>query len=125
MFAFSLLDVFFVVFHSALILFNLFGWIWRKTRLWNLVTLLLTACSWTLLGIFYGWGYCPLTDWHFQVLRKLGHTGLPTSYTKYLLDRITGMDWNTGLVDTATLVSLVLALVVSLYLNIFSKKRSF
>jgi hypothetical protein len=66
------LDVFFLVFHASLILFNLFGWMFRKTRVWNLVTLLLTGLSWTLLGIFYGFGYCPFTDWHFQVLEELG-----------------------------------------------------
>lgn len=38
---YAFLDKFFFVFHSALIVFNLFGWIWRKTRAANLVVVLL------------------------------------------------------------------------------------
>ncbi len=66
------LDIFFTVFHSLLVLFILFGWIWKKTRRLNLICILLTGASWLFLGIFYGLGYCPLTDWHFNILRRLG-----------------------------------------------------
>jgi len=48
----------------------------EKTRKANLILLLLTGLSWFGLGIFYGWGYCPLTDWHWKVLRELGETGI-------------------------------------------------
>jgi len=116
---YKILDIFFVVFHSFLILFNLFGWIWRRTRIWNLVTLLLTGASWALLGWIVGVpGYCPLTDWHFSVLEKLGRTDLPNSYVKYLADRITGLDFNSGTVDKITLYSFLAALIISLVLNI-------
>jgi uncharacterized membrane protein YeiH len=53
------LDYFFIAFHSALIIFNLFAWIPRFTRRWNLISLGLTAFSWLGLGLFYGIGYCP------------------------------------------------------------------
>jgi len=116
---YKILDIFFVVFHSFLILFNLFGWIWRRTRIWNLVTLLLTGASWVILGWIVGVpGYCPLTDWHFSVLEKLGRTDLPNSYVKYLADRITGLDFNSGTVDKITLYSFLAALIISLVLNI-------
>jgi len=116
---YNILDILFVVFHSFLILFNLFGWIWRRTRIWNLVTLLLTGASWVILGRIVGVpGYCPLTDWHFAVLEKLGRTGLPDSYVKYLADRITGLDFNSGTVDKITLYSFLAALIISLILNI-------
>ncbi|MGC9343126.1 MAG: DUF2784 domain-containing protein [Bacteroidales bacterium] len=120
-----ILDIFFVVFHTALILFNVFGWTWKKTRKANLVVLLLTGASWFLLGIFYGIGYCPLTDWHFQVLEKLGKTGLPTSYTEYLAERITGINFRGELVDTLTMGVFLLALSISIFLNIrdFRNKR--
>ena len=65
-------DIFFVIFHSALIAFNLAGWIWRKTRKAHLVVLSLTMVSWFVAGIWYGFGYCPCTDWHWQVKKKLG-----------------------------------------------------
>jgi len=115
------LDYFFLVFHFMLILFNLFGWIWKSTRKLNLIILLLTGGSWFILGIFYGFGYCPFTDWHFKVLQKLGHHNLPNSYIKYITDRLTGLDFNAELVDTVTLVFFLLALVISIYINIHKK----
>ena len=112
------LDIFFTVFHTCVVLFNLFGWIWKKTRLLNLITLLLTAGSWLVLGFFYGFGYCPLTDWHFKVLDKLGYTDLPNSYLSFLFTRLTGLPIDQSLVDAVTLWGLIIALVISLYLNI-------
>jgi hypothetical protein len=112
------LDIFFTVFHTGLVLFNLFGWIWKKTRLANLITLLLTAASWLLLGILYGWGYCPLTDWHFRILENLGYKDLPTSYLSFLFIRITGLEVRQSVVDAATFWGLIIALSISVVLNI-------
>ena len=112
------LDIFFTVFHTCLVLFNLFGWIWKKTRLLNLIVLLLTAGSWLILGIFYGFGYCPLTDWHFSILGKLGYTNLPDSYLSFLFTRLSGLPIQQSLVDAVTLWGLIIALVISLYLNL-------
>jgi hypothetical protein len=115
---YHILDIFFIIFHSTLIIFNLFGWIWKKTRVLNLVILLLTGASWLFLGLIVGTlGYCPLTDWHFNILYKLGKTDLPVSYVKYLADRITGLNLNASLVDNLTLYSFLAALVLSLFLN--------
>ena len=120
-----LLDIFFLIFHTILIFFNLFAWIFKQTRKLNLIILFLTGASWFVLGIFYGFGYCPFTDWHFNILSKLGYTSLPNSYVKYLADRITGLDFKPALVDNITLVSFFIALTISTYLNIrdFRKKR--
>ena len=117
------LDIFFVVFHSCLIVFNLFGWIWKRTRRANLITLGLTGASWFILGIFYGIGYCPLTDWHWQVLEKLGKTNIPNSYIKDLIDRLFATDINAVLVDYCTAVFFFLALGFSLMYNIRSDKK--
>jgi len=117
------LDIFFTVFHTGLVLFNLFGWIWKKTRLANLIALLLTAASWTILGIFYGWGYCPLTDWHFNILRKLGYTDLPSSYMSFLFTRLTGLEIKQSIVDSATLWGLIIALVISITLNLIPRLK--
>lgn len=118
------LDIFFTVFHTGLVIFNLFGWIWKKTRRLNLICLLLTAGSWALLGIFYGFGYCPLTDWHFSILTNLGYTDLPTSYLSFLFTRLTGLPIDQSLVDTLTLWGLVLALILSIYLNFRHRFRA-
>ncbi|MBI5915675.1 MAG: DUF2784 domain-containing protein [Bacteroidetes bacterium] len=120
---YQFLHVFFFVFHLLLVLFNLTGWIWKRTRRAHLITICLTLASWTLLGLRYGFGYCPLTDWHWQVLKKLGKTGLPNSYLKYLLDTLTGLDWNANFVDTTAVVGLVFALAASLWVN-FRKTKS-
>ena len=115
------LDIFFIVFHSSLILFNLFGWIWSITRKFNLITLLLTGASWLILGLIVGrLGYCPLTDWHFNVLQKLGNTNLPDSYIKYLADRLTGLDFDPSLIDNITLYAFIASLAISLFMNIRS-----
>ena len=119
------LDIFFTIFHTCLVIFNLFGWIWKKTRRLNLILLLTTAASWLILGIFYGLGYCPLTDWHFSILRKLGYTDLPDSYLSFLFTRLSGMQIDQSLVDAVTLWGLIVAMIMSLYLNLrpwFKKK---
>ena len=123
---YRILDIFFVIFHSSVILFNLFGWIWRKTRKYNLILLVLTGASWLILGLIVGTlGYCPLTDWHFSVLDKLGKTNLPTSYIKYLADRLTGLSINQSLVDNVTLYSFLAALGLSVFFNLrdFMRRR--
>jgi Protein of Unknown function (DUF2784) len=112
------LDIFFLIFHTLLILFNLFGWIWRKTRIANLITLLLTGGSWLILGLIFGtMGYCPLTDLHFRILEKLGKNDLPYSYVKYLADRITGLNFDPGMIDKVTLYTFLAALAVSIIIN--------
>lgn len=75
------IDVLFFVFHTALILFNLVGWVWPSTRRLHFICIAATLFSWIVMGAFYGFGYCLCTDWHFQVRRSLdlpvfGHTYL-------------------------------------------------
>ncbi len=116
------LHIFFLVFHSFLILFNLFGWIWRPLRKANLITLLLTGLSWFVLGIFYGIGYCPLTEWHYEVLHKLEITNLPTSYIQYLIDTFFDINVDQELTDRWTMILYFVALTCSL-LSILVKRN--
>jgi Protein of Unknown function (DUF2784) len=121
----SFLDLFFVIFHTSLIFFNLFGWIWKRTRKLNLITLSLTGASWLFLGLIVGTlGYCPLTDWHFRVLEKLGKTDIPFSYIKYLADRLTGLDINASLVDNVTLYAFLGAFGFSLFFSLRDHLKS-
>ena len=115
---YSLLDKFFFIFHSVIIVFNLFGWMWKKTRRANLIVLSLTGASWFVLGIWYGIGYCPCTDWHRQVRMELGHLDVPNSYVKFLIDSVTGLNVNARLVDGMTLTLFILALGASIYTNV-------
>ncbi|MBN3035893.1 MAG: DUF2784 family protein [Bacteroidales bacterium] len=114
----KLADWTFVVFHTTLILFNLFGWIWKTFQRLNLATLLLTGGSWVILGLFYGFGYCPLTEWHFDILGKMGYHDLPMSYTAYLLERLTGRLLSSFHADMLTTGSYLAALACSITVNI-------
>lgn len=116
------LDVFFIFFHGILIIFNLFGWLFKPTRVINLITLSLTGGSWFLLGIFYGIGYCPLTDWHWRILEKLGETQLPDSYISYLIVRIFHLNLPVVIVNTSTFVCFMIAFSFSLFFNIRDRK---
>ncbi|MEX2514151.1 MAG: DUF2784 domain-containing protein [Cyclobacteriaceae bacterium] len=122
-FILNFLDYFFLVFHTCLILFNMLGWIWPPSRILHLACIVLTFISWLLLGIWYGWGYCFLTDWHWQVLAAKGETGLPNSYISYLLNRYFGILPPANLVDQVTAIVAVLALLLSLKVNFWNKNR--
>lgn len=117
-----LLNYFFFVFHTALIVFNCLGWIVPKFRRWHLISLLLTAFSWFVLGIWYGWGYCVCTDWHYMVLRELGQTGMSPSYIHFLILQLTGLDFPERSVDIATVVVFAASLVVSVWLNVRKRR---
>jgi len=116
-------DIFFTVFHTLLILFNLFAWIWKPLRRWHFATITLTLGSWVILGIWYGWGYCPLTDWHWDILREMGKTDLPNSYITFIIKRLSGFVVNPNLVDTMTLTLALLAFAVSIKVNFFPGKK--
>jgi len=123
---YKIANTFFFIFHVALIFFNLFGWIPRASRKWNLVTLLLTAMSWFLLGIFYGFGYCFLTDWHWMIRDKLGYATDSNSYIHFLVIELTPLNIREEVVDIWTAVLFFLALAVSIYVNVrtMRSKRS-
>lgn len=111
------LDLLFIVLHSVVILFNMLGWVARRTRRANLLLLLATGLSWTVLGLFHGIGYCPLTDWHYQVLSAQGATQLPPSYMVYMTERWLGWQPEARLADAVTVAGYLLALSASAYLN--------
>jgi len=82
----------------------------------------MTGASWLILGLIIGTpGYCPLTDWHFSILEKLGRHDLPDSYIKYLTDRVTGLDVNALWVDKITLYVFLAAMLFSIIFNIRDK----
>ena len=114
---YAFLDYFFFIFHGSLVIFDLTGWAWRRTRRLHLITIGLTILSWFGLGIFYGWGYCPCTDWHWEVKREIGETNLPNSYVKYYVDKLTGFTWDPLVVDTTVLILGLFAFALSCWLN--------
>lgn len=114
---YQVLNIFFFVFHTLFTLFNMVGWIFPNTRKLHLITLLLTAFSWFVLGIWYGWGYCVCTDWHWDVRDKLGYDDRSNSYIHFLILKLTGADLSHRLVEYGTLVVFLISVVLSLWLN--------
>lgn len=115
------LNIFLMLLHFALIGFNLSGWIWLRTRRWHLLFLLLTAASWSVLGYWYGWGYCVLTDWHWKVKTALGEQALPASFVKYYADKVFGKPVPANWIDGLTLACLLLAVLASLLVNLWGR----
>jgi hypothetical protein len=119
---YQFLNYFFFAFHTLFTLFNITGWMFRKTRKWNLITLLSTAFSWFVLGIWYGWGYCFCTDWHWQVREHLGYHDQQGSYIHFLVLKLTGINFNPKLVENATLIIFLISLAMSIWLNIKDRR---
>lgn len=117
------LNVGFFVFHTSWVVFNCVGWIWRRTRPWHLATTALTAVSWFGLGIYYGWGYCPCTDWHWQVRGRMGFDD-PPSYIQLLISELTGLQISTAWADAMTVSVLCLVAALSVVLNLRDRRSA-
>jgi hypothetical protein len=121
---YQFLNIFFFVFHTAFTLFNAVGWAFRKTRRLHLVTLLLTVFSWFVLGIWFGWGYCVCTEWHWQVREILGFHDKSNSYIHFLLLKLTRLDLDQSLVEHATLILFLLAFGLNILFSFKDKKKA-
>lgn len=121
----QLLDWFFIAFHTLFTLFNMGGWMFRKTRKAHLVTTGLTALSWFVLGIWYGWGYCVCTDWHWQVRAALGRPIRFSSYISFLINELTGIIPDTVMVDRVVMAVFLFCTIMTVALNLkdFLKKK--
>ena len=117
------LDLTFFVLHTGWIAFNCLGWIWRRTRPWQLATVSLTALSWFGLGVWFGWGYCPCTDWHWQVRERLGFSD-PPSYIQLLVRELTGIDLPTDLANAVAVLTLVVTGLLGAVLAIGDRRRA-
>jgi len=111
------LDYFFLIFHAVFTIFNMTGWIWKKTRKVHLATIAATAFSWFIIGIWYGWGFCFCTDWHWRVREALGRPIRSYSYIHFLILETTGMDLPPAMVDNATMAIFIACCCMSILLN--------
>lgn len=119
---YAALNIFFLVFHTGLVVFNTIGWAWRRTRRLNLVTLLLTAFSWLVMGIWHGVGYCVCTDWHWQVRRAMGIHDPDTTYIQFLVRTTTGWVPNEKLVTTVTGIVFAASVLASVAFNLRDRR---
>lgn len=111
-------DWFFLIFHTVWSLFNLTGWAFRKTRRLHIITLSLTAASWFILGIWFGWGYCPCTDWHWMIREVMGRPIMSYSYIHFLIQELTGLNPRPEIVDYTVLALFIISIIASIVMNI-------
>ncbi|XOV94013.1 MAG: DUF2784 domain-containing protein [Bacteroidota bacterium] len=117
-------DYAFTIFHSLFILFVLFGWIHPRTQRIHQVALLLTLVAWLLIGIYIGTiGYCPLTDWQWDIKRELGYRNLPSSFTEYIAEKLTGFNFKKSYVDIATAFGLGFGIIMAIVKFVQSKLK--
>jgi hypothetical protein len=110
------LNIAFLILHTSWVLFVCIGWIWKRTRFWHLLAVAITAVSWFGLGIWYGWGYCLSTDWHWRVREQLGYPD-DHSYIHLLTLEITRIDLSPALADAIAGGTFVAATLLSIGLN--------
>jgi hypothetical protein len=114
-------DIAFHGLHLTVMGFNLFGWCWRRLRVLHRWCVGLTAFMWLVVGFLVGVpGYCPLTDWHWQVKRRLGEAELPASYVTYLLQKF-GFSPAPVMVDVA--VGMAFAVVLFITVRLWWRER--
>jgi ABC-type multidrug transport system permease subunit len=118
----QLSDLLLTLLHLVIIGFNLLGWIWKRTRRLHLAVVVITAFCWFVLGIWFGWGYCPITDCQWQIKEKLGEHNLPNSFIKYYADKLSGHNISASLIDMLTAGCFFAATLLSVYLNFFRRK---
>jgi hypothetical protein len=111
------LDILLTIVHLSIVVFNLFGWIPRRTRKAHFISVVLTAASWFILGIWYGMGYCPFTDWQWRVKERLGERNMPGNFIEYFAEKIFNYDFDSKFISMVTLVCFLLAIVISVYVN--------
>ena len=119
----QLLNIVIGVFHVLLLVACLIGWISPRTRKAHLILMGVVVGCWFLLGLKYGIGYCPLTDWHWQVKQKLGEGSLPNSFIKYLWDHIFTTSISPKAADILTFGAFFVSLIPALYLNWAGKAK--
>lgn len=104
------------IFHISLVSFILFGWIFPGIRKTHLAIVALTGISWMIFSSVNVYGDCIITEWHWQILSRLGKTDLPETYTQYLFERITGILVMKGTALTITRMVWLFIFILSLAL---------
>ena len=78
---------------------------------------MLTIGSWFILGFWFGFGYCPITDWQWDVKERLGEQNLPPNFVEYFAEKVSGRDYSSSLIDTIIGVSFGVAVLFAVLVN--------
>lgn len=115
-------DFLLTILHLFIIGFNLLGWIFKRTRKTHFWFAMATLGCWVILGVWFGFGYCPITDWQWHVKARLGEQNLPDSFIKYFADKVFNSNINADLVDALTLIFFLISIGCTIKVNFFNKK---
>ncbi|HEU4838502.1 MAG TPA: DUF2784 family protein [Micavibrio sp.] len=111
------------IFHLVIVLFLTFGWIWATTRPLHRIAVGVTSFLWIVVGAIVGKiGYCPVTDWHWQVKKLRGEDDLPVSYIDYQLQRM-GIHLPTERADQIVMAAFAAIVVITVVLGVRDYRR--
>tara|TARA_B100001989_G_C24413747_1_gene400381 strand:- start:162 stop:716 length:555 start_codon:yes stop_codon:yes gene_type:complete len=111
-------DSIFNLLHVFVILLNTLGWVSEKTRRVSLLFLILTIFCWSIMGLFFGIGFCPLTYLHSEYLNFKYSYILPFSYMDHFIINIIDFNISSKIISIVSITFVFL----SLYINL---KKSF
>jgi len=116
-------DIALYVIHLAIILYSLLGWLWPRGRRAHLIFLGAILACWFGLGLWKGIGYCPFTDWHWQVKAKLGasYADLPNSFIKHVWDAVLPWAISPKAADLLTFGAFFTSVALAVWLNFFKQ----
>ena len=121
-----LADISLYVMHLSIIVYSLIGWAWRRGRRAHLIFVGVIFACWFGIGLAfgYGFGYCPLTDWHWQVKVQLGttsYTALPNSFIKHDWDGALPWTINPLAADILTFAAFFTSVAITIYVNFIQR----
>ncbi len=106
------------LFHLLLIVFVALGWLFPAYRMAHLGLIVLTLACWILLARWYGFGYCPITDWHWKMKQACGKERPKGSYIHLITEQISGRIMNADVVDKWVLIGTIMVSALSLIINL-------
>lgn len=108
------LNILFHILHLGLLAFVIIGLFFSRLIRFHFPVLVVIWFSWTVLGLYIGTiGYCPLTDWHWQVKRAMGEFGMPPSYIDYIIQQSTGTDVDNTTITLFTMAGMLIITIIS------------
>lgn len=99
-------------------IFVIVAWAFKKTRKVHLLSVFLIVFSWVGLGIWFGWGYCFVTDLHWGIKHQLGEVNLPNSYIAYFIEQCLGVTLSDLQINVLSVAVLIAVVILSVILNI-------
>ena len=115
---YRLIDGLFHSVHIFIILFVATGWIFSALLPYHLALISLTLACWFILGIWFGFGYCPISDWHWKFKGAVGEGRPDGSYIYVVLQRFSQRKLNAAVVDKVVLIGTLAIMGISLFLNL-------